>query len=863
MGEGNFFFLKSNWPLLSRLGVQAEKNLYSDPNTTLIKLRMFGERIVDYIFEYDNLNEYSAEGQFNKLKVLEEEELMSERILKIFHLLRRGGNEAVHNSYSSLEDAKVLLALAHEAGVWFMQLYGKWDFKTDEFRLPPEEEETLIEDERKFITTDPFSLQNNQAAIKVWDAVRNAFRDNDCIAYWRYPIFSKRGERRKEPDILIVDREFGLIIIEVKDVVIDQIKSIEGQTWEYDNYSINYDRPLENAEDQLFTLLGYCDAERELRRRVRGRSIVVLPNISQEEWNNSNLVTNQDSAEIIFAQQLGKKSLIKRINDIKPVVRGESLDNAKWKSLISVLTGTILYRQKDNQDNIDHKSRGGVKKIIKEYLHKVDLKQEEIAKSIPPGAQRIRGIAGSGKSVLLAQKAVHMHLKNPEWKIALVFFTRSLYDATIKELDRWMRRFTNGQESYNPETNRNLEVLHAWGSKKQAGFYKEVCKHHGVKYLSAMDKRLGDRDPNEKLIKALQLFLEGNQEIDQIYDAILIDEAQDLVVDDQTLKYNQKQPFFWLAYRVLKDIDNSEQKRLIWAYDEAQSLNSLNIPTAPELFGNDPKFKRMVTGFHAGGIRKSEVMYKCYRTPGPILVAAHAIGMGLLRNEGILTGFTRQNDWESIGYEMISGSFRSGNEIILHRPKETTPNRVPEVWDDELISFDTYSTRAEELKALAQKISHNIQQEGLNPSRDILVIALGSYRDGFRLKTRIAKNLKKQGVDVYIPKAKRKNVIYPKYPNTAPNKFWDEGAVTISNIFRAKGNESYMVYVVGLDNIAKDESDISLRNQLFVALTRAKAWVNISGIGSYSMYQELEKVIESGNTFKFKFKRPVAARLNA
>lgn len=40
--------------------------------------------------------------------------------------------------------------------------------------------------------------------------------------------------------------------------------------------------------------------------------------------------------------------------------------------------------------------------------------------------QRIRGIAGSGKTVILCQKAALMHLKYPQWRIALVFF-REVY----------------------------------------------------------------------------------------------------------------------------------------------------------------------------------------------------------------------------------------------------------------------------------------------------------------------------------------------------------------------------------------------------------------------------------------------------
>ena len=71
-----------------------------------------------------------------------------------------------------------------------------------------------------------------------------------------------------------------------------------------------------------------------------------------------------------------------------------------------------------------------------------------------------------------------------------------------------------------------------------------------------------------------------------MFDAILIDEGQDLVSEDD-LKYQDKQAIYWLAYQALRpiDIEQPEQRRLIWAYDEAQSLDTLKIPTTKELFG--------------------------------------------------------------------------------------------------------------------------------------------------------------------------------------------------------------------------------------------------------------------------------------
>ncbi|SDY43121.1 type I restriction enzyme, R subunit [Proteiniborus ethanoligenes] len=46
MFQSNFQFLEQRWPMLADLGKLAEKNIYQDSNTSLIKLGMFAELMV-------------------------------------------------------------------------------------------------------------------------------------------------------------------------------------------------------------------------------------------------------------------------------------------------------------------------------------------------------------------------------------------------------------------------------------------------------------------------------------------------------------------------------------------------------------------------------------------------------------------------------------------------------------------------------------------------------------------------------------------------------------------------------------------------------------------------------------------------
>lgn len=720
-----------------------------------------------------------------------------------------------------------------------------------------------------FFETEYLGKPGEAGEKKVWDSIKQAYREKDnegeCTAYWRYPLFTNVGQKRKEPDILIADKEYGITIIEVKSIKIEQLVAVNGHLWEYQNYYEAQGNPYQQAENQLYSLLGMFDREVALRRKIKGKVLIALPNISEEEWIAHEFDQLPSVPPIIFSNTLGRTSLLNKIEHATDVQGGEEIDEDRWKTLLSILSGSPVYRKEIITSQGDITTRLGVINSLITKLSEMDIQQESIGKMIPPGPQRIRGIAGSGKSVLLCQKAAHMHLKHPDWDIALVFFSRSLYEEVINQVDKWLRHFSNGDVCYDDSVKEKLKILHAWGAKDRPGFYRTICNIHGVKPLTVNDIRnKGVTGIGNSIGYICTEFLKYTKNIVPAFDAVLIDEGQDLMVLD-AYKFEDKQPFYWLAYQVLRPVDDTDllNRRLIWAYDESQSLDNLTIPTARELFGDSSEFKNFVTGIHKGGVKKSEIMHRCYRTPGPILTAAHAIGMGLLRSEGMLRGITNKEDWKNIGYEVLEGNFRQGDKITLQRPLKNSPNLIPKLWAKPVLEFQTYNSRQDELTALATEIKSNIQNDYLTPTKNILVIVLGDTREATELQEQIAKVLMANGIDFYLPAEKTKNTLITKdWRLRNPDKFQEDGAVTISLVPRAKGNEAHMVYVVGADLVAKNETNIQLRNQLFVGLTRSKGWAKLSGIGDFEMYQEIKNVISSGDTFTFKFKRAPIQNIN-
>ncbi|CAM3306582.1 hypothetical protein DESA109040_07585 [Deinococcus saxicola] len=141
-------------------------------------------------------------------------------------------------------------------------------------------------------------------------------------------------------------------------------------------------------------------------------------------------------------------------------------------------------------------------------------------------------------------------------------------------------------------------------------------------------------------------------------------------------------------------------------------------------------------------------------------------------------------------------------------------------------------------------------REGLQLSRNILVVTVGAGDSANSMMLKVAEGLRAAGIDFYIPSADGKNLPVGKNPN----RFWLDGAVTITTIHRAKGNEADVVYVVGLDEVARAEGEIQVRNQLFTAMSRSRGWLHLSGsqMAGRPFEREVRQVLASHPTLTFR-----------
>lgn len=677
-----------------------------------------------------------------------------------------------------------------------------------------------------------YPTDNNKGQRELWRQIKGALSQDEGVVYYRYPIFATTGRGRKEPDFLIVHRRYGIWVLESKGCLIGNIGAIEGHDWIMRDWYSESMSPVSQVEAQFYEVKTLVERDPVLRKlRICFEYRVVLPFVTKAEWTGSGFAHHPSTEEVVWLQEdIDRANLRKHLKEVTERYM-PGLSDAEWERLLGVFRGVIT--DEEPREPVPHSPPASPSRIIhavESRLRVLDEKQDRIAQEVPEGPQRIRGLAGTGKTILFARRVAQMHASNPDWNIAFVYWSRSLNQMMKELVENTYRRMTGDAPDWG-----RLRVWHVWGSRDQTGFYREVAHHWNCRFLplnQAKDTTEGNESPFEA---AMRLLEKECHDSPPFLDAILVDEGQDLPA-----------PFYQVAYQTLRN-----PKRLYWAYDEAQGIDSLIVPHAAEIFGRDNQGNPKVdlAGFYPSGMQKAHNMNRCYRTPRLILTAAHAINMGLLREGGPLQGVTRKSDWADLGYEVVEGDFSSasvkaGRPVVIERKADTSGHPVDSHNFD--IPFDSGQvlrihispTKDEEIEYVVNNIQHDLES-GLHPE-DVAVICLDPW---FSLISEISDRLLQLGIQTLV------------LDNQNKDKFHEKGRVTLSGVRRAKGNETYKVYALNLHRAGASivdsvEKEMVARNQVFVALTRSKLWCIAVGQDGEIM-RELVQAKEQLGRLKF------------
>jgi type I restriction enzyme R subunit len=135
--SANFGFLRQHDPKIIQLAALAEQFFHIDSNTCIFKLRQYAERLAKLIAANTGLYQSADEAQVELLRRLKLENVISNEVADLFHLIRKAGNKAAHNrGDTNSTDALTLLQTSHQLGIWFHRTFSDRNFKSKAF-IPP------------------------------------------------------------------------------------------------------------------------------------------------------------------------------------------------------------------------------------------------------------------------------------------------------------------------------------------------------------------------------------------------------------------------------------------------------------------------------------------------------------------------------------------------------------------------------------------------------------------------------------------------------------------------------------------------------------------------------------------------------
>ncbi|HOV77852.1 MAG TPA: ATP-binding domain-containing protein, partial [Sedimentisphaerales bacterium] len=525
---------------------------------------------------------------------------------------------------------------------------------------------------------------------------------------------------------------------------------------------------------------------------------------------------------------------------------GEILSGLSWQdgsddlyrmTLSAIESLSSIRKSRSKREVRKPDSRGGKLKKLEDSIATLDHRQNRAVIETVEGVQRIRGLAGSGKTIVLALKAAYLHTQHPDWRIAVTFHTRSLKG----QFKRLINNFCVEQSGEEPDLKEKLRIVNAWGApggEERDGIYYEFCRATGQEFhdFRSASYRFGGGDRAfDGACQAALTAVATPPELYELYDAILVDEAQDFAPS-----------FLRLCYAMLKP-----PKRLVYAYDELQNLSGTSLPPPEEIFGTDTAGQPVVS--LEGDPRRDVILQKCYRNSRPVLVTAHALGFGIYREPpkdsqtGLVQMFDQPALWEEIGYRVREGRLAKGEHVVLERTDETSPRFLEDHSPiDDLVVFLQFGDEAEQNAWLVEQIKKNIEEDELRHD-DIIVIHPDPLTARERLGP-IRKALFEMGIQNHLAGV-----------DTDPDVFFkaETPSVTFTSIYRSKGNEAGMVYVVNAQDCDGTGLGLaSLRNRLFTAITRSKAWVRVIGYGQgmANLIREFERLKQ--RNFRLDFTYP-------
>ena len=372
--------------------------------------------------------------------------------------------------------------------------------------------------------------------------------EDDYLIWYDIPV----GRQRRYPDFVILHPSRGLLFLEVKDWTIDTLKNVSKTdvTLLTNNGLVTKAHPLEQVRQCAYTVLNKLQCDPCLQQTSgehKGNLImpygwgVVFTNITRKQMQKA--IPDEEREALL------PDHLVIYKDEMTENMDAEEFQSHLWDMFHYNFGGTLSLPQIDrirwhlfpeiriNTDEqadlfgLDDNDEPSVEQTLPDIIRIMDIQQEQLARSLGEGHRVIHGVSGSGKTLILCYRCLHLAraLNKP---ILVLCFNITLAAR--------LRAFISARGI---ESQVQIYHFHDWCSQQLKTYHIDLPESSKPRWelqvetvISAVDK--GD-------IPRAQ------------YGALLIDEGHDFEVE-------------WL--KLVVQMVDPDTNSLMLLYDDAQSI---------------------------------------------------------------------------------------------------------------------------------------------------------------------------------------------------------------------------------------------------------------------------------------------------
>jgi hypothetical protein len=417
------------------------------------------------------------------------------------------------------------------------------------------------------------------------------FLEDDYLCWYDVPV----GPQHQHPDFVVLHPSRGILILEVKDWKIDQIREVSPKsfTMDFGKGHVAKSNPVEQARAYAHAVVDILKRDRQLVHNANSPYAgnlyfpwgygVILTNITRNQFESQELGGVLPERFVICKDEMTDSAdpehVQKRLWDMFNVQFRSKLTMPQVDRIRALLFPEIRIPQPSLPFG-STESRPGVF-AEGEILEVMDLQQEAIARGLGEGHRVIHGVAGSGKTLILAYRCQYLAQLPGKPILVLVY---------NKVLASWLNHHIKEKGISDRVTVRNF---HAW-CHDQLKLYHIPVPPDGPDFFGRMV---------EVLIKAV----DRGQIPRAQYGALLIDEGHDFEAE-------------WL--KLVVQMLDPEVNSLLLLYDDAQSIYGQHRSST---------FSFRSVGISASG--RTKILKRNYRNTDEILECAREFAKDILESK--------------------------------------------------------------------------------------------------------------------------------------------------------------------------------------------------------------------------------------